>query len=259
MNRTSALLKDAPFGVSGTPLRDWNASQALQRTPGVTLDALIPQGTRLVVIAPHPDDEVLACGGLLAAMAERISDLHLISVTDGDASHPGSQLWPVQRLRAQRRLESECALTRLGLDVAHLSWQRLNLPDARVGQHEHDLVDILTASLSPGDFVLTTWRHDGHGDHEAVGRAAAQAALAKGATLLEAPVWAWHWAEPEDERLPWGSAYKLLLDDDQLQRKREAIRAHASQLHGDPTTGAAPVLDRQTLERLLQPFELIFT
>jgi LmbE family N-acetylglucosaminyl deacetylase len=253
------LLKDAPFGVSGTPLRDWMASQALQRTPQVTLDALIPQGARLVVLAPHPDDEVLACGGLLAAMAERIGDLHLISVTDGDASHPGSRLWPVQRLRAQRRLESECALTRLGLDVTRLSWQRLNLPDARVAQHEDALCDTLADTLRPGDFVLTTWRHDGHGDHETVGRAAAQAALVKGATLLEVPVWAWHWAGPEDDRLPWGRAYKLMLDDDQLRRKREAIRAHASQLHGDPTTGAAPVLDRQTLERLLQPFELIFT
>lgn len=259
MNRVNTVHIDAPFGVIGTPLSDWQASESLARTPGVSIDALIPRGARLVIAAPHPDDEVLACGGLLAAMADRVEDLHLISVTDGDASHPGSGLWPVPRLRAQRRLESECALTRLGLDVSRLSWQRLSLPDARVGEYQDTLLAALTQALRPGDFLLSTWRYDGHGDHEAVGRAAALAARGQEATLLEVPVWAWHWAHPEDPRLPWGRAYKLLLDEDQLARKREAIRAHASQLHGDPTTGAPPVLDRATLERLLQPFELIFT
>jgi LmbE family N-acetylglucosaminyl deacetylase len=259
MSRANAESINAPFGVVGTSLQEWQASRALRRAPVVSIDALIPPGARLVVVAPHPDDEVLACGGLLAAMAERVEDLHLISVTDGDASHPGSQQWPVARLRAQRQVESECAMARLGLDLSRLSWQRLALPDARVAEHEAALVRALSATLQAGDYVLATWRHDGHGDHEAVGRAAAQAARLQGATLLEVPVWAWHWAHPEDLRLPWGRACKLLLSDDQLERKREAIRAHASQLHDDPSTGAPPVLDRATLERLLQPFELVFT
>jgi LmbE family N-acetylglucosaminyl deacetylase len=259
MSRGHAIANDAPFGVVGTPLHEWQASRALRRAPVVSIDDLIPPGARLVVVAPHPDDEVLACGGLLAAMAERVADLHLISVTDGDASHPGSQQWPVARLRAQRRVESESALARLGLDLSRLSWQRLALPDARVAEHEAVLMSALCRELQAGDYVLATWRHDGHGDHEAVGRAAAQAARLQGAHLLEVPVWAWHWAHPEDPRLPWGRARKLLLSDEQLERKREAIRAHASQLHDDPSTGAPPVLDRATLERLLQPFELVFT
>lgn len=259
MSRGSAVSVDAPFGVVGTPLHEWQASRSLRRAPVVSIDDLVPPGSRLVVVAPHPDDEVLACGGLLAAMADRVSDVHLISVTDGDASHPGSQQWPVARLRTQRRVESECAMGRLGLDLARLTWQRLALPDARVAEHEAALVRTLCAELRAGDLILATWRHDGHGDHEAVGRAAAQAARLQGATLLEVPVWAWHWAHPEDPRLPWGRACKLLLNDDQLERKRDAIRAHSSQLHDDPSTGAPPVLDRATLERLLQPFELVFT
>ena len=48
------------------------------------------------------------------------------------------------------------------------------------------------------------------------------------------------------------------LSDEQLRRKREAIGAHLSQLEKDPSTGAPAVLNPQTLERLLQPFELVF-
>ncbi|WP_414708940.1 PIG-L deacetylase family protein, partial [Pseudomonas sp. UBA7500] len=108
----------------------------------------------------------------------------------------------------------------------------------------------------PGDRVLSTWRLDGHCDHEAVGRASAQAAQTVGAQLIEVPIWAWHWARPDDPRLPWRRARKLALSPQQLARKRAAIAAHASQLHADGEQ--PPVLSQTTLQRLLQPFELLF-
>lgn len=247
-----------PFGVRGTPLSDWQNSVALGGVQPITLDALVPPGSRLVVLAPHPDDEVLACGGLLAGMIERQHDLQLISVTDGEGSHPGSTEWTQLRLRAQRIKESECAIASLGLDVSRISWQRLGMADGNVASRSESLIALLSEDLRPGDILLSTWRHDGHCDHEAVGHCAAQAAANTGATLLEMPVWAWHWAEPNDPRIPWDRARKLWLSDEQQMRKRRAITAHISQLHPDPSTGAAPVLDATTLQRLLQPFELVF-
>jgi len=247
-----------PFGVQGTSLRDWQNSVALSGVQPVTLDALVPSGSRLVVLAPHPDDEVLACGGLLAGLAERQNDLQLISVTDGEGSHPGSTQWPQPRLRAQRIEESGCAIASLGLDASRISWHRLGMPDGDVAAHSESLIALLSQDLHAGDILLSTWRHDGHCDHEAVGHCAAQAAANTGATLLEMPVWAWHWAEPNDPRIPWDRARKLWLSDEQQLRKRQAITAHISQLQADPSTGAAPVLDSTTLQRLLQPFELVF-
>ncbi|WP_296261457.1 MULTISPECIES: PIG-L deacetylase family protein [unclassified Pseudomonas] len=252
------MSQDLPFGVQGTPLSEWQNSTALNCVQPISLEALVPPGSRLIVLAPHPDDEVLACGGLLAAMAERQEDIHLISVTDGEGSHPGSTHWPQPRLRAQRRLESEGALRSLGIDASHISWQRLGLGDGHVAERAESLIALLSEDLRPSDVLLSTWRHDGHCDHEAVGHCAAQAAGNTGATLLEMPVWAWHWAEPNDPRLPWDRARKLLLNEAQLTCKRLAITAHVSQLQSDTSTGAAPVLDPSTLERLLQPFELVF-
>ncbi|MCY1389845.1 bacillithiol biosynthesis deacetylase BshB1 [compost metagenome] len=243
---------------SGTPLSQWRASPLLQQVPAVSVQELVPEGHRLVVVAPHPDDEVLGCGGLLAMMSGREADVVIVSVTDGDASHPGSSTWPAARLRDERPQESQRALACLKLDITRLRWHRLGLPDTRVQQFEDQLCSHLVDVLRPGDRVLTTWRHDAHGDHEAVGRSCANAVQLANARLLEVPVWAWHWASPQDPRLPWQRARKLLLDEATLARKRLAVNAHTSQLHEDAGTGAPAVLTPTTLDRLLQPFEMFF-
>ena len=47
-------------------------------------------GERVVVVAPHPDDEVLAAGGLMRWMACRGREVLVVGVTDGEASHARS-------------------------------------------------------------------------------------------------------------------------------------------------------------------------
>ncbi|MFH7456999.1 PIG-L family deacetylase, partial [Pseudomonas syringae pv. tagetis] len=78
--------------------------------------------------------------------------------------------------------------------------------------------------LGPADVVFATWAEDGHGDHEAVGRASAMACETTGGQLHEVPIWAWHWAAAEDERLPWERARKLLLEPLTLARKPTAAK-----------------------------------
>lgn len=240
----------------GTRWADWQQSAHLARATWINPEQLCPPGTRLVVVAPHPDDEILACGGLLCSFSGREQDLVLISVTDGEGSHPGSSHWTEHRLRRDRPLESRHALQRLDLSVTDLDWRRLNLKDSTVAHDEAFLVNHLNQLLKPGDVLLTTWRNDGHTDHEAVGRACAQAAQARQARLVEVPVWAWHWASPDDARLPWSRAHRIQLDQAAVARKQQAIAAHVSQMEADD--GHPPVLPAALLECLLQPFELVF-
>ncbi|MCZ9639755.1 PIG-L family deacetylase [Pseudomonas sp. NC26] len=242
--------------ASGTPWSDWQHSAHLARATWVNPQQLCPPGRRLVLIAPHPDDEILMAGGLLAGFAGREQDLVLISATDGEGSHPGSERWTEHNLRHQRPLESRQALQHLGLELNRLDWRRLNLRDGSLPREEAFLVNHLSQLLQPDDLLMATWRNDGHCDHEAVGRAAAQAALARKAALLEVPVWAWHWAQPDDPRLPWPRAHRIQLDESLVARKRKALAAHVSQL--EPDQGRAPVLPSHLLECLLQPFELVF-
>ncbi|VVM64491.1 hypothetical protein PS662_01476 [Pseudomonas fluorescens] len=251
-------MKSNPIVGQGTPLHVWQTSSHLTQLPMIDILALVPEGARAVIIAPHPDDEVLGCGGFLQVLAAAGRPLQLISVTDGSASHPGSRRWPVERLSAVRPQESAEALRRLGLPLHSLKWLRGGFADSQVAARESELAQFIERYLRPTDVVFTTWREDGHCDHEAVGRASALAANRVGATLHELPVWTWHWATPEDSLIPWHRARKIHLTPALVARKRHAIHAFASQLEGDPQIGLAPVLAPYVLDRLLQPFEVVF-
>jgi len=241
----------------GTSARDWAAWSGLETLPVVEPATLVPEGGRAVIVAPHPDDEVLGTGGLLARLGRLGRDVLLIAVTDGTASHPGSSSWPVERLAAARPRETRDALNRLGL--AHVEVERLELPDGALQAHETRLAGLLGERLRPEDVVLATWRMDGHPDHEAVGRAAFRASAALETRFVEVPIWTWHWARPADARVPWSRARRILLDEPTLALKRRATAAYVSQLDPDPSTGRAPILPSHVLARLLCSFEVVLT
>jgi LmbE family N-acetylglucosaminyl deacetylase len=239
----------------GTTEAEWQAWNGLDPMRTTSMERLVPDGARAVVVAPHPDDEVLAVGGLLAQLARRGSAIRVIAVTDGTASHRGSRDWPVERLERERPRESREALQRLGVDVEPV---RLGLPDAGLRGLETLLADRLLTLFERDDVVFTTWRGDGHPDHEATGHASAFAAARRGARLVEVPVWAWHWAAPGDRRLPWVRARRLDLDAPARRRKQSALRAFASQLEPDASTGRPAILRATTLARAARPFEVFF-
>lgn len=242
----------------GTPLQAWNDSRRLAKVASIDIDELMPVGARAVIVAPHPDDEVLGCGGLLQLLAQQQIPVLLVSVTAGTASNLGSHYWTPQRLSIARPLESAQALRRLGLDQSQYKWLHAGLPDTQVHVFEAELSQFLLDYLLPTDVLFTTWRADGHSDHEATARACLHAGETAGVTVHEMPIWAWHWADPEDRRIPWERARKLHLDRWTQARKRHAVQAFASQIHPDPQSALPPVLPSYALERLQQPFELLF-
>ncbi len=207
---------------------DWLAWLAADPPPSLALDELLDASQRLVVVSPHPDDEVLACGGLIALHTARGGRTAIVAVTDGEASHRGDPAWPAARLARARRAERQLGLAQLGLGAETVT--RLALPDSAVADRCAHLQDALTARLRPTDCVVATWRLDGHPDHDATGAAAAQACSQTGCRLVEAPVWMWQWSWPGDERVPWHRLRALPLPADALSSKRAALAAHATQL-----------------------------
>jgi hypothetical protein len=168
--------QDRAIAGQGTTAAQWRAWTGWAGLAAATVDELVPPGHRLVVVAPHPDDEVLEAGGLLAATAHAGREQLLVAVTDGKASHPGSLRWPAEKLGPQRRRESAAALRALGAEACAVV--RLGLDDGDIAAATARLGDALTVVLRPGDLVVSPWRFDGHPDHEAVGQIVAMLARA---------------------------------------------------------------------------------
>jgi len=109
------------------------AKPAVQ-TPPPVLE--VPAATRLLVIAPHPDDEVLGAGGLMQRVKSTGGTVRVVYLTDGDGYPEGvKEEDHVEAPTAkdylgygkQRRREARAALVRLGLADAFQTF--LGFPD----------------------------------------------------------------------------------------------------------------------------------
>jgi LmbE family N-acetylglucosaminyl deacetylase len=235
----------------GTSESSWKASKRLAAVPRLRM----PSPQRMVVVTPHPDDEIFGSGGLIQAMLALRIPVSIIAVTDGEGSHPRTVSEHNFDLRTLRAKESELALTRLGWRIPQI--RRLAIPDGRVEEHVDRLGDILVELLLPGDLCVAPWRSDGHPDHNACGEAAAFATGVTGADLLEFLVWAWHWAGPNGDDLPWADCRRLDLSRTVAARKRWATSAFRSQIRplGVDRTDV-PLLPAPVLRRFWRQFEV---
>lgn len=136
---------------------------------------------RVLVIAPHPDDESLATGGLILAAKKAGAALRVLFATNGD-NNPWPQRWVEKRWHigtterkrwgGRRNSEAKEAIESLGLpqESAHF----LNFPDQgithKVLKAEEAALQILCKELEawqPTLLVLPS-PHDLHPDHNAL-------------------------------------------------------------------------------------------
>ncbi|HEY0179117.1 MAG TPA: PIG-L family deacetylase [Dokdonella sp.] len=240
----------------GTAESRWLRSSWVRRMPRTDASALLDGAGRLVVVAPHPDDEVLGCGGLMKLASGCGREILVVSVSDGEHCCPGDPFWTPERLRRARRRELDAALAALGLGAARTL--ALGVDDGGVLDSLARVAEQLSQQLRAGDRVLATWACDGHPDHEACSRAARIAADARGCRLLEYPVWGWHWAEPSSPELNAVRAWRLDLPDDVLSAKSRAIACFATQTGDCQPAVAVPVLPPHVRRRFERPFEVFF-
>ncbi len=168
-----------------------------------------------LVLAPHPDDEVLGCGGAIVRHVDAGDPVHVVILTDGGhreevGSDPDAYV-------AQRQQESRDAAVLLGYG-APTFW---GLPDRGIAYGERLVSRLVTTILSiEADLIYAPSLFELHPDHRTLGMAAAEAVRCCGRACrlvlyeVSAPL------RPN-----------LLLDiSDLVERKRAAIACFASQL-----------------------------
>jgi LmbE family N-acetylglucosaminyl deacetylase len=208
--------------------------RAWRGLPLGSVNDIIGHGTALI-LAPHPDDESLGCGGLIAACAAGGRPPLVAILTDGAGSHPNSRAFPPDRLRAQRAREARAAIAHLGLPADRLVF--LDQPDTAApseGPAFAAVVDGLAALFeleARCTAILAPWLYDPHCDHEAAARIAATVAERCGIRAVAYPVWGWTLSPDAPVPEPPGLGWRLDVEAF-LARKRLAILAHETQYGG---------------------------
>ena len=124
----------------------------------------------LLVLAPHPDDEVLGCGGLIIAHRERGFPVSVVVMTDGGRGEPGKT--SDAEYREARRAESRAAAEVLGgVDLTFL-----DVPDGGLAAHPEaaDAVREVIRARKPATLVFPS-PFEMHPDHRATALHAARA------------------------------------------------------------------------------------
>jgi len=216
-------------------------------------------GRRALILAPHPDDESLGCGGFIAAASAIGLAPFVVVLTDGAASHPDSRAFPPERLRAVREAELREAAFRLGMPVENLAFLRYpdaKLPDSGVGFGAAVRRIAQIATLTGCGLLMAPWHGDPHCDHQAAARIARTVAARCRLRLLSYPVWGWLRADTDTVREPRRHGWRLNISA-QLAAKQQAIAAHVSQYGGLITDSPAGFrLPADLLEIFARPFEV---
>jgi LmbE family N-acetylglucosaminyl deacetylase len=149
--------------------------------------------TPVVIVAPHPDDETLGCGGAIALFRELGCDVQILVISDGTLSHPNSRKFTAKLLRELRENETLEAVSLLGVKNEAVTF--LRLPDGAVSENIQDAVakcQNYLAKIAP-KIILLPWRYDPHADHRGSWQLIqiALQELKLSPRQLEYPIWDW--------------------------------------------------------------------
>jgi|TARA_R100000049_G_C1957062_1_gene115513 LmbE family N-acetylglucosaminyl deacetylase len=222
-----------PSSPEGSVLR------AARSVRHVSLEALAPPG-RLLIVAPHPDDETLGCGMALAAALATGRQVAILLLTDGEGSHPNSRKFGTARRVATRLAEFESALTALAPGKP-IPVVRAHLPDGQTtDQNAAQIIDRLLEHpcVAKADTIWSTWLHDPHCDHRTAAILAHMLAERSDAALWSFAIWGRFGERPVPDTLG------LFFDSRFHRYKRDAMDAYASQMadliDDDPTGFTMP-------------------
>jgi LmbE family N-acetylglucosaminyl deacetylase len=232
--------------------------QAIKTLPAGGLREILGGGTP-IILAPHPDDEVIGCGGLLATAARTGRSPVVVYVTDGSGSHPRSRTFPRDVLVSLRAQEARAAARILGLDPGRIHC--MGIRDTEAPRSGPDfaaavkgLIKIIAKYANP--VIVAPWSHDPHGDHQSVSQMATCAGRILNVRHLSYLVWGWTLANDEELGPVEVAGWRFPVNGEQT-RKARALRAYKSQttnLIDDDPTGFH--LDAGTLKKMLPDDEV---
>jgi LmbE family N-acetylglucosaminyl deacetylase len=194
---------------------------------------------RILVVAPHPDDESLGTAGLLQRIFAQKLPVRILFATNGDNNPWAQRFWErrwrigqAERIRwgRRRREEALAAIKVLGGETDSAKF--MNLPDlgttALLMEGSSELSSLLADEIQDWQptVALIPAKFDAHPDHSALSVAFSTALESIGTSPTQ--IWEYLVHAP---RLPiMQTPVGLLLNDEEVECKRRAILSHETQI-----------------------------
>lgn len=198
-----------------------------------------------IIFAPHPDDEVFGCCGLMQRMISEGKRVELIVMTGGGKSHNSCCTLDEITLIAHRRELMIKAATIYGLGKEHIHF--LNFPDGSISKDHPEeirlrsLLDTLLKECRDAAVVYPHRQGEGWPDHIHTSEIVADLCkeLQIKVTQYEYCVWFWFY---NCWRIDWRNARILRMDKREYRCKQEAINAYILPQApcGKPWSGVLP-------------------
>ena len=212
-----------------------------------------------LVVAPHPDDETLGCGGAIALLRRLKIPVVVSIVSDGTMSHPNSNIYPPPALKKLREGESLSALAILGIECNAVTFW--GMPDGGVQTNTNSPCNIASVYHYLNDLVPSViflpWRYDPHPDHRASWQLFMSACdrLTHQPRIVEYPIWDWD-TQQRGNFADSVKAWRLDISD-VLELKKQAIAQYRSQIsdfiYDDPEGFR---LTPEILQNFTRPWEI---
>lgn len=193
---------------------------------------------KVLIIAPHPDDEVIGCGGLIARLVLECNMPHIAILTGGEGSHNHCCSVAPNDIKTSRRKLTDNALCILSVNREHI--HELDFPDGNISTDNSEIKKLneIIDEIAPNIILVPHWG-EGWPDHINTGEIIKKIAP-KQATIYEYCVWMWYYNVWRG--LDWKNAYKLKMTPREYQLKLEAMDAYIKPLApcSKPWSGVLP-------------------
>lgn len=200
----------------------------------------IEESHSIIIVSPHPDDEVLGCGGIIRHYLDLSLQVYVIIMTHGELCN--IQYCSKEETVRHRSKLTKDAMNVLGLPENHLI--QLNFPDCEINKRDETEVRMLITILEDidPDVVFIPHPFDRHGDHIATGDIIKEYyAHNPKVKMYYYCVWFWFWVHHAG-KINWDNAVVANLSEEEKNIKCKSMDAYFKPLapFGKPWPGLLP-------------------
>lgn len=202
----------------------------------------LPDHDNILIISPHPDDEIFGCGGLIIRQIKKNKKVSVIILTGGEASHAGCCNINTDKLKEKRK--------KLSLEAAKITKTPqndiyfMNFTDGNINKKDNEIEQLekIIKKINP-DAVFFTNAFEGWSDHIISGEIIKELLANKNTELFEYCVWLWfNMPIRKIFKIHWKKTQIIKLTNQEIELKNKSIDCYIfpKSACGRPYSGSLP-------------------